>query len=106
MSQFIKVEIKGTAKDAHERFPIRFDVSANGLAYFNGCRVQTEKDINGNTITDRIDIRAFGDVAEQLAAVSDGVEIHVKGDYGKVKNKKDGKYYEIVTVTEVISIDY
>lgn len=104
MSQFLKMEIKGIAKDAHEKFPIKFDYSAGGVAYFNGCRVEaTEKLPNGQEITKRMDIQAFRDVAEELASVSDGSEIHVKGSFGQRKGKDD-KYYDVVTVDEIISI--
>lgn len=103
MDQNLFMEIIGTAKDAHERYPIRFDYSESGSAYFNGCRVEANVKLsNGQTITKRMDVRAFGEIAEQLAHVSDGTEIHVKGEYGQQKGN-DGVYRPIVTITEVIS---
>ncbi|MNS55765.1 hypothetical protein D3C72_886070 [compost metagenome] len=103
---FYNVDIKGTAKDVHERFPITFDYSPNGLAYFNGCKLHVSRDVQGNTIIDKVDIRAFGEVAEALAGVTDGAEIHIRGEHGKQKGRgEDKNYYDIITVTEVISID-
>lgn len=105
--QFYKVEIKGTAKDAHERYPITFDYSQNGTAYFNGCKIHIERDIAGNLITDKVDVRAFNEVAEELAAVTDGTPIHVKGDFGRVKGRGQSaadRYYDVITITEVLSI--
>lgn len=106
MAGFLTMEAKGVAKDCHENFPIRFDYSeTNGTAFFIGCRVHAEVELNnGQVIDKRMDIRAFGDVAEELASVTEGTEIHVKGDYGQTKGK-DGKYYPILTVTEVLSLD-
>jgi hypothetical protein len=49
-----------------------------------------------------MDIRAFNEHAEALAHVSDGTEITVVGEYGLQKSEKDGRYYPIVTVDEVI----
>lgn len=98
------MDIIGTATDCHERFPITFAYSANGTAYFNGCRVEAKVDLsNGQSITKRMDVRAFGEVAEALAHVQAGIEIHVRGEFGQQKNEKDGKYYPVVTITEVIS---
>jgi hypothetical protein len=102
MSQFMRMEIKGVAKDAHERYPITFAYGQSGTAYFNGCRVESSFKSGDKTVTNRMDIQAFGDVAEELAAVSDGAEIHVKGNYGK--RKSGDKWYDVVTVDEVISI--
>jgi hypothetical protein len=102
--QFFKVEIKGVAKDAHERFPIKFDYGESGTAYFVGCKAEAVKTINGTNVTNRIDIQAFGNVAEELAGVMDGTDIHLFGEYGQKKNTKDGKYYPVVTITEVVSV--
>ncbi len=103
MSQNLFMEIIGTAKDAHERYPIRFDYSEGGKAFFNGCRVEaTVKLSNGQEIIKRMDVRAFGEIAESLAHIQDGADIHVKGEFGQQKGN-DGKYYPIVTITEVIS---
>jgi hypothetical protein len=102
--EFITMELKGIAKDANEKFPIRFEYSATGTAFFIGCRVVAKKELNnGNTIEKKYDIRAFGEIAEELASVCDGTEIHVKADYDMNKGKDD-KWYPIATVTEIISI--
>ena len=102
---FIRMEIRGIAKDAHEKFPIKFDYAANGIAYFTGCNVQvTFQGENGNSFTQKMDVQAFREVAEELASVSDGCLVHLKGSYGK-KKAKDGKYYDVMTVDEIISID-
>lgn len=103
MDEFIKVILKGTARNANERFPIRFDYSEkSGEAFFIGCRVEAQgQGSNGGTFTNRMDVRAFGEVAEQLAHVIDGMSVHLEGTYGMNKGK-DEKYYPIVTITEVI----
>jgi hypothetical protein len=102
--QNFRMIIKGTARDAHEKFPIRFDYSEKGNAFFIGCRVEAEVTLsNGNTITKKMDIRAFNEHAEALAHVSDGTEITVVGEYGLQKSEKDGRYYPIVTVDEVLA---
>lgn len=102
MADFMEMIIEGTARDAHERFPITYNVSQGGTPYFNGCRVealiQTQ---SGQTITKRMDIRAFGDLADQLAHVTDGTPISVKGSYDMNK-ANDGKYYPVLTVSEII----
>lgn len=101
-TQFVNAEVKGIAKDAHEKFPIRFDYSEAGNAFFNGCRVEATIDIsNGRTITKRMDIRAFGEIAEALAHVQDGTPVHVKGSLDQNKGKDD-KYYPVLTVTEIV----
>jgi hypothetical protein len=96
------MELKGTVKDAHENFPIRFDVSDNGNSFLIGARMHMTKKVGNNEVEQRMDIRAFGEVAESLAHIQDGDHIHVKGDYGLQKSNKDGKWYPIVTVTEVV----
>lgn len=101
--EFITVELKGIARDAHKKFPITFDYGASGNAYLIGCKVHASKDVNGKTFENRIDIRAFGEVAEELAGLADGSAVHIKGEYGL--NKVNDAYYPIVTVTEVISVD-
>jgi hypothetical protein len=104
MTQFMDLHIKGTAKDAHEKFPIRYDISEKGSSFFIGCRVEAEVTLdNGTTITKRMDIRAFAEVADQLAHIQDGDQIEVKASYDMQKSQKDGKYYPVATVTEVIS---
>lgn len=100
--QFFKVEIKGVAKDAHEKFPIKFDYGQSGTAYFTGCKAEVTENINGTDITNRIDIQAFGNVAEELAGVMDGSEIHLFGKYGQRKSKD--KWFPVVTITEVVSV--
>jgi hypothetical protein len=50
-----------------------------------------------------MDIRAFGDMADQLAHVQDGDEISVEASYDMQKSNKDDKYYPVATVTEIIS---
>ena len=103
MSQFFRLEVKGIAKDAHEKFPIKFDYGQSGGAYLVGCRLTANEDIgNGKTVEKRIDMRAFGEVAESLAHLQDGMEIHVKGSYGLQQSQKDQKWYPILTVDEVI----
>lgn len=104
MTQFIEMHIKGTAKDAHEKFPIRYDVSENGNSYFVGCRMEADVAVGNNkTVTKRMDIRAFGEYADALAHVQDGDEIEVKCTYDMQKSTKDDKYYPVATVIEVIS---
>jgi hypothetical protein len=102
-NQFLRMEIKGVAKDAHERFPIKFDYGQSGIAYFTGCKAEATIEVGGGkTITNRMDIQAFGEVAEELAGVIDGTEIHVKGTYGQ--RKSGDRWYPVVTVDEVISV--
>jgi hypothetical protein len=104
MSQYMQMVIKGIAQDAHPNFPIKFDYGQSGTAFLVGCRVVANVPTSGGkTIEKRMDIRAFGDVAEQLAHLSDGMEIEIKGTYDMQQNKKDNKWYPIVTVDEVIS---
>lgn len=104
MSHFINMNIKGIAKDAHEKFPIRYDVSENGQSFFIGCRVEAEIALdNGKTITKRMDVRGFGDVADELAHVQDGDEVELVCSYDMQKSQKDGKYYPIATVLEVVN---
>jgi hypothetical protein len=101
--QFMRLEVKGIAKDAHERYPIKFDYSENGNAYFQGCRVHATEDIgNGKTIPKRIDVKAFGEIAEQLAHLADGMEVHLKGSFQKQKSDRDGVWYDLLVVEEVI----
>lgn len=100
--QFILMELKGIAKDAHERFPIKFDYGQSGVAYFTGCKVEATINVGGKDITNRMDVQAFGDVAEELAGVSDGLEVHVKGTYGQRKSGE--RWYPVVTIQEVISV--
>jgi hypothetical protein len=104
MAEFINVELKGTAKDAHQNFPIRFDYSEkNNSAFLIGCKVEAEVEIGGGkTITKRMDIRAFGEVAEALAHIADGTPIHVKGSYDMQKSTKGDQWFPVVTVLEVI----
>lgn len=99
------MEAKGIARDAHQKFPIRFDFSEkDGSAFFIGCRIEAKEDIGGGkTIDKKMDIRAFGDVATELAHVTDGMEIHIKGSYGLQKSTKDGNWYPILNVDEVVS---
>ncbi len=101
--QFIRMEIKGVAKNIHERFPITFDYGQSGTAYFNGCNVEATETRGTTEITNRMNIQAFGSVAEELASVVEGAEIHVKGAYGQRKGK-DEKWYPVLTVDEVISV--
>lgn len=94
----------GIAKDTHEKFPIRYDVSENGNSFLIGCTVEAEiVTTTGNTITKRINIRAFGDQADSLAHIQSGDEISIKGSYDMQKSQRDNKYYPILTVTEVVS---
>lgn len=104
MENFYNVEIKGTARDAHERYPITFNVSGNGTPFFNGCDIHVVRKVGTTEITDRVSIRAFGEVAEELAGVSDGAVIHIKGEFGR--QKRGEKYYDIITVREVVDIQY
>lgn len=101
--QFMKLEVKGVANDAHVNFPINFAYSDSGVAYFTGCKITTKQVFGEKTVTKNIDIVAFREVAEELASVSDGTEIHVKGEFGKRK-ANDGKWYDQLVVDEVISI--
>lgn len=103
MEQGIEMIITGIAKDAHEKFPIKYDVSESGTSFFIGCRVEATVEINGNQITKRMDIRAFGQEADELAHVQDGDLISVKATYDMQKSQKDGKYYPIATVKEILS---
>jgi hypothetical protein len=96
--------ISGIAKDTHEKFPIRYDVSENGNPFFIGCTMEVPVEKDGKLLfTKRMNIRAFGEQADELAHVSDGMEITIKGSFDQQKSDKDGKYYPIVTVAEVIS---
>lgn len=101
--QFIKMELKGIAKNISDKFGIKFAYSPSGTAYFNGCRLVANVAVGSKTVEQRFDIRAFGDAAETLAAVTEGDEIHVYADYGMQKGR-DEKWYPIATITEVISI--
>jgi hypothetical protein len=104
MEHEMSMVITGVAKNAHENFPIRYDVSDSGGSFFIGCRVEVSvKLTNGSEITKRMDIRAFGDQADQLAHIQDGDEISVKASYDMQKSQKDSKYYPVATVTEIIS---
>jgi hypothetical protein len=103
MSEFFNVHLKGKVVDAHEKFPIRFDYSENGKAFLIGARFVAEIPTNNNsTIRKEINLRAFEEVAEQLAHVTSGAELEVMGSYDMQKSEKDGKWYPIVTVREVI----
>jgi hypothetical protein len=96
--------IEGIAKDTHANFPIRYDVSENGNSFFIGCTV--EADIatgSGNTITKRMNIRAFGEQADALAHIQDGDPISIEATYDMQKSQKDGKYYPIATVINVVN---
>lgn len=96
--------IEGIAKDSHANFPIRYDVSESGNSFFIGCTIEVEVPLNGgNNITKRMNIRAFGEVADSLAHIQDGDAIEIVGSYDMQKSQRDGKYYPIVTVTEVVS---
>jgi hypothetical protein len=101
MADMFNLELKGTVHDSHEKFPIRFDFSEKNTAYLIGARFVAKKEVNGNTIENRIDIRAFGEQAEALAHIQDGSDIHVIAEYGMQKGKDD-KWYAIATVIEVI----
>lgn len=104
MAYEMTMTISGIAKDTHEKFPIRYDVSNSGISFFIGCTVEVPVEKDGKTLfTKRMNIRAFGDQADELAHVADSMEITVKGDYDTQKSDKDGKYYPILTVREVIS---
>lgn len=104
MSHFIEMKIKGIAKDAHEKFPIRYDISDSGNSFFVGCRVEAEDTLdNGTKITRRMDIRAFGEQADSLAHIQSGDEIEIVCSYDMQKSNKDNKYYPIATVKEVVS---
>lgn len=102
--QFIRMTIKGVAKNIHERFPITFDYGQSGTAYFNGCRVEATEQRGQAEITNRMDIQAFGSYAEELAAVSEGSVVHIEGSYGQRKGK-DEKWYPVLTVDKVHSIE-
>ena|SRR5437764_11694373 len=96
--------IEGIAKDTHTNFPIRYDVSENGNSFFIGCTVEAEIQTgSGNTITKRMNIRAFGEKADALAHIQDGDAISIEASYDMQKSQKDGKYYPIATVIEVIN---
>jgi hypothetical protein len=102
MAEFINMELKGTAVDAHQNFPIKFDYSENGNAYLIGCKVEAQIETsNGGTITKRMDIRAFGEEAEALAHITNGHQIHVKASYDMQKSKND-QWFPVATVREVI----
>lgn len=102
MSEFITVELKGTAKDAHANFPIRFDYGESGTAFLIGCKIEAQISTqSGSTITKRLDVRAFGEVAEALAHIADGTPVHVKGSYDMQKSKQD-QWFPVVTIQEVI----
>jgi hypothetical protein len=102
MSEFITVELKGTAKDAHANFPIRFDYAESGTAFLIGCKIEAVVDIGNNkTITKRLDIRAFGEVAEALAHIADVTPVHVKGSYDMQKSKQD-QWFPVITISEVV----
>lgn len=101
--QFIRMIIKGEAKNIHERFPITFDYGQSGTAYFNGCRVESTEQRGQVEITNRMDVQAFGAVAEELASVVEGSIVHLEGSYGQRKGR-DEKWYPVVTIDKVISI--
>lgn len=102
---YLRMEVKGVAKNIHEKFPITFNYGeASGIAYFNGCRVEALEARGDKTFTNRMDVQAFGEVAEALVGVSEGSVIHAFGSYGQRKGKDD-KYYPIVTLDEIISVD-
>lgn len=94
--QLAVIELKGLAEDAHERFPIKFDYSESGTAYFTGCKV--------NAKFRRYDLIAFGEIAEQLAGVAAGSTLHIKAEF-KARKGKDEKWYDGWNVVEVISVD-
>lgn len=97
-----RVELKGTIRDCHEKFPIKFAYSEKGTAYLIGCRVHVLVSLgNGKDIERRIEVRAFGEVAEELAHVADGSEVHVFGTYEE-KQGKDEKWYPVVTIDEIV----
>lgn len=103
MEENIYLTISGVARDTHEKFPIRYDVAESGNSFFIGCTIESKvKGNNGNEITKRMDIRAFGDVADSLAHIQGGEHVVLKGTYDLQKSKKDEKYYPICTVTEVV----
>ena len=96
--------IEGIAKDSHEKFPIRYDVAESGDSFFIGCTVEAEIETSGGkTITKRMNIRAFGEQADALAHIEDGYPIEVECTYDMQKSQKDGKYYPIATVINVIN---
>lgn len=100
--QFLRMEVKGIIKDSHANFPIKFDVSDSGTSYLIGAKVHATKKINGGKeIEQRMDIRAFGEVAEALAHLQDGDSVHLSGEYGLQKGKDD-KWYSILTIDTII----
>jgi hypothetical protein len=103
MAYEMTMTISGIAKDTHEKFPIRYDVSEKGNSFFIGCTMEVPIETNGGGFTKRMNIRAFGEEADALAHIQEGDEITIKGSYDQQKSDKDGKWYPIVTVTEVIS---
>jgi len=104
MAYEMTMTISGIAKDTHEKYPIRYNVSDEGVSYFVGCTMEVPVEKDGKVLfTKRMNIRAFNEQADDLAHVTDGTEITIKGIYDTVKSNKDGKYYPVVTVTEVIN---
>jgi hypothetical protein len=104
MEHKINMVIAGIAKDTHEKFPIRYDVSETGNPYFIGCTIEAKITTSkGSTFTKRMNIRAFGDQADELAHITEGSELEVLCSYDMQKSERDGKYYPIGTVLEVIS---
>lgn len=103
MEHELTMKATGIARNAHERFPITFNVSDSGTSYFNGCKIEAEIENNGNKFTKRIDVRAFRELADELAVVQDGDLISIRGNYDMQKGKDD-KYYPVLTVTEVLSV--
>lgn len=101
---FLRMELKGVVRNTHENYPIRFDYSEkSGIAFLVGCTLVAKKKVGDEkTIERRMNFRAFGDNAEQLAHIQDGDYIHIAGEYEMQKNEKDGKWYPIVTVDKVI----
>jgi hypothetical protein len=94
--QIAQIELKGVAENAHERFPIQFAYGQNsGTAYFTGCRL--------NAKFRRYDVVAFGEIAEQLAGVTEGTVLHVKAEF-RANKGKDDKWYDQWNVIEVIDV--
>lgn len=107
MSHFQREHLRGVVADAHENFKLRFDYSQNGVAFLIGVKIVSTIELpNGKTTTREADIRAFGDMAEQLAHIQVGDEIEIKGakDFRVVEDKNGGKnrYFPIVTVDEIV----
>lgn len=98
-----QLELKGIVRDANEKFQIRYDISDGGTPFLIGARLWATKELeNGKEIDRNIDLKAFGDVANELAHIQDGDYIHVKGELGLQKSKNSDRYFNVCFIDEVI----